>query len=173
MDTNNLKHLLLVFILQIVCTEQTAYTASFTLTNAIPTDVWIQWSTGPSFTEVTPFYNIGPLSSGSHSYTINSPDIGENGWHFKLGMYGTGSTVSTQVSNIQTMAGVDSEETYSTTISLWYSTSASNCYIIAFNTYVNGWYDDGPTSSGCNDFYGLESNAYSFVYLFSCVNLTY
>ena len=166
----------LILIEPISC-DKREYTASFSLTNAINTNVWIQWGVDPDFwNTVTPWYSVGSLSSGSHSFTKTMDDIGAGGYHFKLGMFGTGSQISTMIYDISTMNGISSDETTYLSLSFSFTISSDNCYIIALNTYYDTYYIPSVRFT-CNDYYGLETNIYvpttpSFVFpFFSIVSL--
>lgn len=133
------------------------YSTSFTLSEPIASNVWIQWNIDPSYDTVTGWYYAGSLSAGSHSFTFESSDIGSAAYRVYLGMYGNGGSISTVISSLTSMGGINSNYQYEGTFTLSCTTSTNNCCVIALNTYYDmNFYDE--TSYGCNDHENFESN---------------
>ena len=135
------------------------YTASFTLSDDITGNVWIQWNSHSSnYATPTGWYFVGPLIAGSHIISFESDDIGENAYRFYLGMYGTGYEIITTLSSITTMDGITSYYQYSSTYEWICNVNKNNCCVFALNTYYDGTIDYGQTSNGCNDLALFESD---------------
>ena len=146
------------FVFAIV-TSNRDYSASFFLKDAIPGNVWIQWTVDPGYDTYTGWFYIGPLDAGYHSVTFEATDIGEVAVRFYLGMYGTGQTIDAMIAPLTTMDGATSSYQYTGSNYTWScAVSTSDCCICAFNTLYDGFATFAATTLGCNDAISFESN---------------
>ena len=162
---HNMFHLLLVSLfvyqLQLGSCAKTDYTVTFTLSESIDTDVYLRWY-NLDWDETTQWFNLGHLPSGVNNITKSADSIGANSDKFEIGMYGNGSDheISTTFSSVSMMNSNDVDFVYSGSMQLSFSTSSNNCYFVSLNMNVDMYWIRGPSSYGCNDWYGIESNVY-------------